>query len=350
MMALIARVHDTHANLWSSLDVRPPVGPCWIPVKLRFIEGAPVVTGYLGDAGEAIGLKVGDVVTHLDGSAVSQLVLSWGQYYAASNQPTRLRDIAHFLTRGDCGPAWLRILRNGQALDITADCVPTVPFDRRSHFHDRPGETFQLLTPDVAYFKLSSVKQGEAASYVKRAAGTKGLVIDIRNYPSAFMVFELGSLLVASTTDFVRFTSGDLSNPGAFHWTKPLALTPQAPHYDGKVVILVDEATQSQAEYTSMAFRARPGAVVVGSTTAGADGNVSQIPLPGGLRSMVSGIGVFYPDKRPTQRVGIVPDIEVKPTVAGIKAGRDEVLEAAIRVILGPDVPAEKIEQMAKPK
>jgi hypothetical protein len=28
LMALIARVHDTHANLWSSLDVRPPVGPC----------------------------------------------------------------------------------------------------------------------------------------------------------------------------------------------------------------------------------------------------------------------------------------------------------------------------------
>ena len=32
MMALIARVNDTHANLWSSLDVRPPVGACRIPV------------------------------------------------------------------------------------------------------------------------------------------------------------------------------------------------------------------------------------------------------------------------------------------------------------------------------
>ena len=29
---------------------------------------------------------------------------------------------------------------------------------------------------------------------------------------------------------------------------------------------------------------------------------------------MISGIGVFYPNKRPTQRVGIVPDREVKPT------------------------------------
>jgi C-terminal processing protease CtpA/Prc len=56
---------------------------------------------------------------------------------------------------------------------------------------------------------------------------------------------------------------------------------------------LIDEVSVSQAEYTSMAFRAAPNATVVGSTTAGADGNVSPIPLPGGLRSMISGIGVF---------------------------------------------------------
>lgn len=29
---------------------------------------------------------------------------------------------------------------------------------------------------------------------------------------------------------------------------------------------------------------------------------------------MKSGIGVFYPDKRPTQRVGIIPEIEAIPT------------------------------------
>jgi C-terminal processing protease CtpA/Prc len=80
-----------------------------------------------------------------------------------------------------------------------------------------------------------------------------------------------------------------------------------------------------------MALRSVPGAMVIGSTTAGADGNTSPIPLPGGLRSLISGIGVFYPDKKPTQQVGIIPDIVVKPTLEGIRAGRDEVLEAAIR-------------------
>jgi C-terminal processing protease CtpA/Prc len=70
-----------------------------------------------------------------------------------------------------------------------------------------------------------------------------------------------------------------------------------------------------------------------GSTTAGADGNVSSISLPGQLSTMISGLGVFYPDHHPTQRIGIVPDIIVRPTIEGIAAGRDEVLETAIHLI-----------------
>ncbi|PWT85685.1 MAG: hypothetical protein C5B56_13655 [Proteobacteria bacterium] len=66
------------------------------------------------------------------------------------------------------------------------------------------------------------------------------------------------------------------------------------------------------------------------------------------LRTMISGIGVFYPDKRPTQRVGIVPDREVKPTIVGIRDGRDEVLEAALREILGDSVPQSEIETIAR--
>jgi hypothetical protein len=64
--------------------------------------------------------------------------------------------------------------------------------------------------------------------------------------------------------------------------------------------------------------------------------------------TMISGIGVFYPDKQPTQRVGIVPNIEVKPTIAGIRDNRDEVLEEALRQILGPETSAAQIEALAK--
>jgi C-terminal processing protease CtpA/Prc len=201
--------------------------------------------------------------------------------------------------------------------------------------HDQPGDTFRLLSPEVAYIKLSTIRHADLPEYFEKAKNTKGLIVDIRNYPSDFMPFAMGPYLATKPTAFVTFTFLDLANPGAFSFGDGPLIEPGTVHYGGKVVILVDETTQSQAEYTAMALRAMPNAVVVGSTTAGADGNVSNIPLPGGLSTMVSGLGVFYPDHRPTQRIGIVPDVVATPTIEGIAAGRDEVLEAGVKMIEG---------------
>jgi hypothetical protein len=43
-----------------------------------------------------------------------------------------------------------------------------------------------------------------------------------------------------------------------------------------------------------------------------------------------TGQGVSHADERQLQRGGLQPDVEVLPTLAGIRAGRKEVLDAAI--------------------
>ncbi|MEM9595915.1 MAG: S41 family peptidase, partial [Acidobacteriota bacterium] len=347
MLAMVAHIHDSHANLWQAHDVRPPVGTCRWPVALRWIEGAPTVTALLGGGpgGEAV-LEVGDVVRSVDGRDVPELVAEWSPYYPASNAASRFRGIARALPLGPCGDSSLEIERSGERRTLKVPRVEGV--STQPVLHDRPGDTFQMLSDDIAYLKLSSVKVKDLPGYLEQAAETKGLLVDIRNYPSEFVVFALGQRLVRESTPFVRFTQGNLSNPGAFTFTEALSLAPVKPTYGGRVAILVDESSISQSEYTAMALSTAPGAVVVGSTTAGADGNVSPIPLPGGLRTMISGIGVFYPDKTPTQRVGIVPDIAAEPTVRGIRQGRDEVLEAAIRELLGPEADEAEIRRMAR--
>ncbi len=96
--------------------------------------------------------------------------------------------------------------------------------------------------------------------------------------------------------------------PGLFTFTPNLGVEGNGPeHYKGKIAILINETTQSSAEYHTMAFRTAPNSKVFGSTTAGADGNVSRILLPGNISTMISGIGIYYPDGTETQRIGIVP-------------------------------------------
>ena len=344
LLALIAQVEDTHANLWSDLDARPPGGECRLDVSVRYIEDKFVVTQTDAEDADPAGLELGDVIVSVDGELVEDLVEAWRPYYAASNEPTRLRDMAQALPSGACGATELEVERGGETRTLTLERTSG---NEPQGTHDRPGDTFQLLSPDVAYLKLSSVSQSDVNDYLEQAKDTKGLIIDIRNYPSDFMVFALGNHFVTEETPFAMFTAGDLSNPGAFVWGAEITLEPAKPHYDGEIVVLVDEVSQSQSEYTAMAFRSAPRTTVVGSTTAGADGNISPFALPGGAGTVISGLGVFYPDKTPTQQVGIIPDIVAKPTVSGIREGRDEVLEAALEVIL-PDADAETIRELAK--
>jgi C-terminal processing protease CtpA/Prc len=349
MLELVAKANDTHANLWSSLNVRPPAGKCALPVEVRFIEGQPVVTGLAAkDLASTSEFRIGDMFQSIDGTPISKLIEDWTPFYADSNAAARQRDMARTLTNGECRSITVGLRRNGKLVEIHAE-RQSAQADNKPKWHDLPGDTFRLLSPDVAYLKLSTVKAADIGNYLQLAKDTKGLIIDIRNYPSEFVPFVLGSHLVKEPTPFAMFTVPDLANPGAFHFGNAVTINPATTRYNGKVVILVDETSVSQAEYTAMALRAAPGAIVVGSTTAGADGNVSAIPLPGGLNTMISGMGVFYPDHRPTQRIGIVPDVEAKPTIADIKTGRDEALEKAIRQIVGPGTAEAAIEKLAKP-
>ncbi|WP_266367865.1 S41 family peptidase [Tellurirhabdus rosea] len=338
-LQLIARIHDTHANIWGRQpDLERWRGVFLAPVQVRFVENQAVVTGYYHDsAGRASGLRVGDVIRSIDGKPVADWVREKTPYYPASNHPTRLRDMARDLLRGPLDSVSLAGERDGK------------PFSTRIKRYGRgelalnynldsgtyPQDSSYRMLPDSIGFIYPAKYQNKQLPAIKKAfKNAKGIIIDLRCYPSDFMVFTFGSFLHMAPTPFVKFTGGDVSNPGLFTWSKELNVGSRGgEHFPGKVVVLINEATQSQAEYTTMAFRGAPNVTVIGSQTAGADGNVSPFTLPGGLSTMISGIGVYYPDGRETQRIGIVPDLEVRPTIRGIREGRDELLEKAIELI-----------------
>ena len=73
-------------------------------------------------------------------------------------------------------------------------------------------------------------------------------------------------------------------------------------------------------------------ALLIGETTAGTTGNPVNVRLPGGAILRVCSKRDSYPDGSQFVGRGIEPDITVHPTVAGIRANRDEVLEKAVEV------------------
>ncbi len=339
MQQLAVRIDDGHSGVRESRDFMPPEGEGRLPASLRYVEKKFVVTALLDSLAAGEGdLQIGDALFSLDGQTIDGVATAIAPFYSSSNDEGLHRNMSFGLTSGVVGACPVLVERGGKRVTIASQRKEIDAMTAwRASIHDLPGATFQKLSNDVAYIKLSNVKADDCTSYIEQAKDTRCLIIDIRNYPSDFVPFALGGHLVDKPTPFAMFTRGVGSNPGTFVWTPAISVEPIVPRYAGKVAVLVDEASISQSEYTAMAFRAS-GAVIVGSTTAGADGNVSTIPLPGGLHANISGIGVFYPDRKPTQQVGIVPDVVVRPTIKGIRDGHDEVAEAAVKHLIGVDL------------
>jgi C-terminal processing protease CtpA/Prc len=154
----------------------------------------------------------------------------------------------------------------------------------------------------------------------------------MRCYPSDFMPFTFVPFIKLGNKPFVEYTFVDINTPGLFKTSNPIGVDGQN-SFKGKVVVIVNEITQSQAEYTAMAFQSSPNVTVIGSTTAGADGDVSIIFLPGGIKTMISGLGIMYPDGTETQRKGIIINYKIIPSIQSIKESKDELLQRAEKII-----------------
>lgn len=335
LLELIARVHDTHANIWQQdKALNTYKGSNYAPPKITFVEGKAMVTGYLNDElGQKTGLKKGDVVVSVNNQPVETIIKNRLSRTPASNYPTQLRTIAADLLRSNDTTLMVGYERDGTTKTTSIACYAPDKANIFAKYQQR-DTCAKTLSKDIGYIYPGTIKNVYLPEIMRSFKNTKGIVIDLRCYPSEFIVFTLGQYLLPQPKDFVKFTNGSIQQPGLFTFTPKLQVGQNNPdYYKGKVVILVNETTMSNAEYTTMAFRSAPKAIVIGSTTSAADGNVSQFSLPGGINTLISGIGVYYPDGRETQRVGIVPDIELKPTIKGIRENRDELLEKAIEII-----------------
>jgi hypothetical protein len=332
LVKLIGEVHDTHAQYYGpDTTLTHHFGSNRVPVKLAFVEEKLVVTDY-SHVGFEMPLKIGDIILSVDGKTIPEILDEKLPYNPASNYATKLRNLSGKILRSTGKSINVEIDRDGEPMKMD---LPTYSMkELLNNKKSKDEDMFKKVRPDIAYINNGIIKKIELDDLWPKFKDTKGLIIDIRNYPSDFVLYKFAELLVPNKTPFTKISNVIYKEPGLFKFTRTLYVGERNPnYYKGKVVILVNENTQSSAEFHAMAYQTAPNAIVIGSTTAGADGNVSEIFLPGGIRTMISGIGIYYPDGRETQRVGIVPDIEIKPTIEGIRAGRDEMLEKAIEII-----------------
>ena len=329
-----SRIHDSHTfvdskALLAFFGEAPPAA------RARFVEGKLVVTAVASDPAEAGGLRVGDVITSVDGQRIEKRRDLLSPFFPHSTPAALDRKLANWILNGPSGSSARLQVVDGKGRDTIVTVSRRLEYRQQMRW-SRPGPPWRLLEGNIGYVDLERLAPAMVDSMFNGLRAAKAIIFDGRGYPQN-TVWTIASRLT-DKRDVVEalFKRPVVMSPDTAEWhtdTWAQHFSASAPRYGGKTVLLVDERTISLGEHTGLLFKAANQTTIIGSETMGANGDVTHVVLPGGIFVGFTGQAVTWPDGRQLQRVGLRPDIVVRPSIAGIRAGNDEVLQRAVRFV-----------------
>jgi hypothetical protein len=327
VMVLAKRIDDSHAFISGGV-VNSIMGSNYPRFSLAYVENETVVTKV---SPSVTGIAPGDIVRSIDGVEIGVLRDSIEAYTHGSNQLAVASFVHEDIMLGPYGSFPITV-ENETGLHQYSP-QRTWSGSEFHVFQQNSGPVWYDTTVNkgctFGYVDMGRLTVAQVGTMMNDLWETDAIIFDIRNYPQSTLWY-LVNYLFTQPFQIASFTTPDHEYPGVLFWQNVSVGSYNSDAYQGQVIILFDIRTLSQAEYTCMGLERHPGSIKIGNQTKAADGNVSAIYLPGNLTTNFTGLGTFYPDYTPTQRVGIIPDIEVWPTIQGIRQGRDEVLEYAM--------------------
>jgi len=351
-LELMARLKNGHTDFSDSFLKRaggPPIGFAAMPV-----EGNWTVLETYTDK-----LKIGDVIERIDRSTMDAFFASKRKYIAASSDAAAQRV---FCYHKHLFPQQFR-LHLASGADVAIDRST-----QELHFPEpNPTDARWITEPSLAYIKIQSfdgpkyedfaldaVKQyrnartilfdvrgnggGGAPERLLRAlidrpyrdwsqssAATIGLFRTYSKLPEMARPGELSEREAGYFAAFTEFAAPQLLAPGVL-------IRPADPIYRGKILALTDFDCTSACEDFVMPLKYSGRATIVGERTRGSAGQPFLYDFGNGMSFRISSRRMYLPDGAEFEGVGIAPDVEVRPSIADRRNGKDVVLERAVRL------------------
>src|SRR6188508_2882047 len=324
---LIADARDGHGNV---VDSAATNRRALLPLQLSVIEGRVVVTGSM--VPEQV--PVGSIVKALGGKPAADRLDEGMRLNSGTPQWRQTRALRDMVgcTR-DVGITVSLQLPAEPAREVVVPCNAT-----QLAPEPRPNAVAEA-GPGIWYVDLTRVSVAQLTPTLPSLALARGIVFDMRGYPTDAGMFILRHLIETPESDrwmhVPRIVGpfGQVESWQSVGWN----LQPATPQLPARRVFLTDGRAISYAESVMGYVKDRKLATIIGGPTAGANGNIVTFATPGGFAITFTGMRVTGHDGRAQHHmVGIAPDIRLDPTLAGVRTGRDELLERALAQLQNP--------------
>ncbi|RAR47345.1 S41 family peptidase [Flavobacterium lacus] len=197
----------------------------------------------------------------------------------------------------------------------------------------------KIIEENIGYVNLYKINKQELKTAFKSFENTKGLIIDLRNYPEFISEADIANYLYPNKKKFLKALAPVFPSYAAYDIEAPLKIIKDPfssgrtnkNFYKGKVVLLVDRKTASKAEFIGMAIQQSPNCITVGEQTFGAVMNRTEVILMDKTTIDFTGVGAFYPNDERVQRNGLKIDYKIKESA--INFHLNHYVEEAIKII-----------------
>jgi C-terminal processing protease CtpA/Prc len=323
----VAGLEDGHGgDVFRTADplFRPPVAWDWIDGHLVALATDPA---------HVVPLRRGDLILAIDGVPSAEALATEEELTSAATPQSRRSRALATLAAGRPG--------SEIRLDIQSNvqCGDSVILRRSLPLHALlfdpalPAKIAEVR-PGIIYVDLRRATDEDFQRALGPLAAARGVVFDLRGQPAmskSFLQHLTDHPLRSAHWDIPVVPHPDRQGVtwNSSHWTQE----PATPRLRGKIAFLTNGASISYAEtLLGIAEHYRLGEIV-GGPSAGTNGNVAWLHLPGGVSIRWTALRVRKHDGTRHHGVGIQPTVPVSPTLEGIRAGRDEVLEKGMEIV-----------------
>lgn len=329
---LLAKTEDGHAGIYEDkMGINRYVFGSKVPLfVVTHVDNEFIVKSVFEEESDIL---IGDSIKEIEGEPVEKIASDIRRYISSANDRHKNQSVAQYLAVSNKDKINVRVDRGRKDLGFR---VKTVGFDEFNKRYGRNSDKVRqsiFHQGDTRYVHIDDFYESVPEDLFD---GYENTIVDLRGYPKDGVIWEFVDDVVDESKTFAKIAFPSPVWPGIFDYEESISNTSKVDRrFDGNLYILVDHRTMSQSEYIVMALSKADYSTVVGCQTAGADGDVVTLPLPGGVSVGFTGLEVKYPDGTPTQKVGVDIDVGVCENRESVEFGEDAILNKALDVIGG---------------
>lgn len=306
-------------------------------VRANCIEGQIVITST-----EDTLFKKGDIIKNINEKSAKNVLKEIEMFEPGSRQLKKYLGLIAVDFGYPGSIIKLELVRDGQLIAIEKKReIKEKDFFRR-HLLEFDYPAIKRIDDGIYYLNLLTIDEKGFTDSLYQLAQANGIIFDFRwtgkrkeNY-KPFNQMILLMHLIDSQVESAKWNVPSVIYPDRKNFTfyeSSWSLQPTLPHFKSKNVFITDPNVISSMETFLAIVEHYKLGEIVGGVTAGTNGNVNFIPLPGGFEIMFTGMKVLKHDGSQHHLIGVKPTYPVQRTIKAVKEGRDEYLEKAIEVI-----------------